>query len=254
MAITNPRVWRRNQMEAALWRYAVTLRHWGGDPDHLAGRVPQVFRSRIKKMLNMDRDASLTPWKDLDDKWAFYDQPGAGTGSEERFSNVHVFMMSLALDLLDIGLKQSEVIFFLKHTRPALQAAYDQIHRRTGCIAPVSGSSRQRRLARHYTASEPIRLGSDTAQMADFTAWLVIRREENEKAYPGFRRKVGKVDIPLFMKPKLFFGLEAVKEEIFLHLSGYPHAMVIEIADRALTLEQYLAYTPAIGRGRSANK
>ena len=48
---TEPR-WQRKQIEAALWRYAVTAPHWGADVTKLAPSIPPVFRSRIKKLLN----------------------------------------------------------------------------------------------------------------------------------------------------------------------------------------------------------
>ena len=212
MGNQHQRVWHRNQMEIALWRHAVTFRHWGADPDNLVSRIPVVFKSRIKKMLNLDRIPDMSPWDNPDDNWAFYDKPGEGIGSEDRFSAVHVFLMGIALGLLDIGLKQSEVIFFLKHMRPILQAAFDQINKRAGSIPPVSGSDLQRRFAKHYPDAEPLWLGPDKMPKADFTVWMLVCRAENKEAYPGFQRKIGRREIPLFMEPKFFFGLEAFLE------------------------------------------
>ena len=137
-------------MELALWRYFATYRDWGTDPDHIAGSVPPVFKSRIKKMLNMDRIPAMTPWEDLpEDQWIYYDHAGEGIGSEDRFSVVHVFLMGVALDLLNIGFKQSEVIFFLKHTRPVLENAFVQIHRKKDWLSPISGAGRQQRYYNH---------------------------------------------------------------------------------------------------------
>ena len=66
MADHHERCWRRNQMELALWRYAVTSRQWGTDGGSGVDleKVPMVFRSRVKKMLNMDRIPAITPWRD----------------------------------------------------------------------------------------------------------------------------------------------------------------------------------------------
>lgn len=190
MADHHERCWRRNQMELALWRFAVTARECGADGK--AGvdlkKVPIVFRSRVKKMLNMDRIPAMTPWgsKPGDNSgglpgaegWIFFDQAGEGTGSEDRFSTLHVFLMGVALDLMNIGLKQSEIVFFLKHARPVLQKAFDQIHRRRAAIAPVSGSGRQRHLAKHYPDAASIWVELDTAPSADFTAWMLVQQFE----------------------------------------------------------------------------
>ena len=244
------RLWRRNQMEAALWRYFATYENWGGDWSGLTGSIPSVFTSRIKKMLNMDRIPGMTPWDGLpEDRWVFYDEPGEGTGSEDRFSAVHAFLMAVALDLLNIGLKQSEVIFFLKHTRTMLEGAFDRIHRRPGAIAPVMGSGRQLRFARHYPEVEPIWIDPHKAPRADFTGWLVVRRFETREIHPGFEKQA-KNSIPFFMEPKFLFGLEAVKNEVFSHLNGYRHMVALELADPALTIPQYLADAPSVGRGR----
>lgn len=239
-------------MEIALWRHAVTFRHWGADSDNLVSRIPAVFKSRIKKMLNLDRIPGMTPWEDMDDRWAFYDDPGKGTGREDRFSTSHVFLMGIALGLLDIGLKQSEVIFFLKHMRSTLQGAFDQIHKRAGAIPPVSDTGRNRRFAKHYPVAKPVWLGPDKMPQADFTAWMLVRRAENREAYPGFQQKIGRREIPLFMEPSIIFGLEEVKSEVFSHLNQYPHAVMVELADLALTVPRYLSEAPAVSRGRPA--
>lgn len=238
-------------MEMALWRYFATHRHWGADFEQIAEEVPSVFKSRIKKMLNMDRIPGLMPWEDLpDDRWIFYDQPQRGLGSEEHFSTLHVFLMGLALDLLNIGFKQSEVIYFLKHTRPTIGAAFDQIHRKKGWIAPVSDGSRQHPPHKHYPHAEPLWLGEGKAPLADFTVWMLVRRFETKEVFSGIKGKLKGQKLPLFMDPKFVFGLEAVKEEIFTRLNDYRHLVQIELADLALTIPRYLAAAPQIGRGR----
>ena len=284
MADHHERCWRRNQMELALWRYAVTSRQWGADggPGLDIEKVPMVFRSRVKKMLNMDRIPAITPWrskpggkkeglsKDIQRKlpgpragvpggWVFFDQAGEGTGSEDRFSTLHVFLMGVALDLMNIGLKQAEIVFFLKHTRPVLQNAFDQIHRRRAGIAPVSGSGRQKHLAKHYPDAASLWVEPDKAPSADFTAWMLVQRFETKEIHPpgspspgsaGTEAKSMDQKLPLFMEPRFFFGLEAVKEEIFDHLNQYRHVVMVELADAALTLPGYLRQAPAIGKGR----
>ncbi len=115
-------------MEDALWRFAVTARYWGEDPNKSALQVPAVFRSRVKKLLNMDRIPEFRPWKDAGkDQWAFYDGPGEGPGSDDTYRTEHVFVMGVGLDLLSEGLKPSEIVFVLRHVREKLERAYRQI-------------------------------------------------------------------------------------------------------------------------------
>jgi hypothetical protein len=243
--------WRRNQMEAALWRYSVTHRNWGGDWDQLASDIPTVFRSRVKKLLNMDRIPDLTPWERSDEHtWAFYDAPGEGVGSEDRFSTQHAFLMGIGLDLVNEGLKQSEVVFFLRERKATLTAAFNQIHERPGAIAPVSASNRQHQRFDEDGSAEPIWLDPMHPPLADWTAWMVVRRHETKEAYPGFEKRSKGRNIPFFMEPEFYFGLEEVKKQLFTHLSSFRHLILIEIADLALTLPHYLAEIPAIGRGR----
>ena len=247
-------VWRRNQLVAALWHYLATARDWGGDQHGLAESVPRVFRSRVKKMLDLDRLPHLLPWEENQlppDQWAFYDQAGEGTGSEERFSTVHAFNMGLALQMLNIGLKQSEVIFVLKWARPDLEAVFKKIHAQPGALAPVSDTRRQSHEHKHYPSSKPIWLEDKKSPEADFTVWMLLQRVETKELHPssGERATEGQAP-PMFMAPEFCFGLEAVKTYVFKHLNDFPHLVLLELADLALTLPRELAQAPAIGRGR----
>jgi len=238
-------------MEAALWRYAVTARNWGADWDKQVSQVSLKFRSRIKKLLNMDRIPELTPWgQPGKNKWAFYDRAGEGFGSEDSFSTKHVFLMGIGLDLVNEGLKHSEVVFFLRHVRPKLEAAFDEIHMRPGAIAPVSGSNRQLYRFDNDASSEPIWLDRRKNPIADWTAWILIQRYEAKEIYTRFEELSQGRSIPLFIEPEFYFGLEAVKERMFKHLPDFRHLLLIEIADLALTIPKYLAEAPEVRRGR----
>lgn len=245
------RVWTRSQVEHALWRHIVTHKDWGTDPNKLVDRMPQVFRSRVKKLLNLDRIPDMTPWPDLlKDIWAFYDGPPQGTGSEERFSTVHVFVLGIALDLLNVGLKQSEVIFFVKHAREFLEKALIEIHNETDWIAPVHRTTRQLSLHRDHPKSSPIFLEQKSQPFADFTAWMIVQRIENQEIFPLLKEKKRDPNSPLFMNPEFIVGLEGLKERLFRRGSSYRHGIFIELADSALTLPEYLAEAPTVRRGR----
>ena len=48
-------------MGDALWRYVATAPNWGADFDGRTARRPDLFESRIKKMLNLDRIPDMLP-------------------------------------------------------------------------------------------------------------------------------------------------------------------------------------------------
>jgi len=245
--------WRRSHAEAALWRYIATQREWGHDRDDLASDIPQVFRSRIKKLLNMDRIPGLVPWFEPDqDLWAFFDGPKEAKArrSEDLFRTGDVFLMGIGLDLINVGIKQPEVVFFLRHTREVLLAAFDQLHNRPGARAPVSEGDRQLRLFEDDGSSEPISLGRTNASYSDSTAWMLVRRREDREAYPLFLKATRGKKIPFFVEPEFYFGLEEVKKAIFNHLPAFRNVILIEIADLALTLPRYLSEAVVVRRGR----
>lgn len=236
-----------------MWRFSATHHSWGYDRDGRSSTIPRVFRSRIKKLLNMDRIPGLVPWfEDNADLWAFFDGPKSGRGStsDDLFSTHHVFLMGIGLDLINEGIKQPEVVFFLRHKRELFLEALRQIHDRPGARAPVSGADRQRRLFEDDGASEPIWFGGKKHAYSDPTAWLLVRRREDKEVYPLFVKATQGKKIPFFVEPELHFGLEAVKDALFTHLAAFRHMILIEIADLALTLPRYLSETVVVRRGR----
>jgi len=239
-------------VEAALWRYTATQRHWGHDTDGIGSRVPKIFKSRIKKLLDLDRVPGLVPWFEPDPGLqAFFDgRRDTGTRSDDLFSTGQAFLMGIGLDLINEGIKQPEVVFFLRHTRDTILAAFEQIHERPGARAPVSGGDRQLRHFENEDASEPIWLRGLRTAYSDSTAWMLVRRREDKEAYPLFLKATKGKRIPFFVEPEFYFGLEAVKKAIFDHLPAFRHVILIELADLALTLPRYLAEAVGVRRGR----
>lgn len=185
------------------------------------------------------------------DQWAFYDEPGGGAGTEERFSTMHVFLLGIALDLLDLGLKQGEIIFVLKHCRPTLKKQFDEILSIPNAVAPIHGTGRQTMWHKHYPDSQPLYQEPGKPTSADFTWWMVVRRFDRD-VYPSLANVPPTT--PSFMEPEYFQGLEALKNYLFMYLCNHRQAVVIELADRARTLPRFLVEAPQIGRGRPSEK
>jgi hypothetical protein len=213
--------WLRNQMEGALWRYLSTLSRWGCAKN--LQEVPQVFRSRIKKLLNIDRMSG-----DEKRNWLFYNCGGGGTGSQESYSDFHVFMMGLALHMLNIGFKQSEIIFFLQNTQNDIQKRYHNI-RSSGGPAPIFGSNRE------------------VSDKDSLEFMLINRIEMNEILEHNSANK------PLIFQPTFVNGLSKLQEELFNRPHEYTAFITIELSDLTLALPGLLNDISPAKRGRPSS-
>ncbi len=118
--------YKRNQIDKALWLLF--------DPDKRLS-VDPVFRTRIKRLLDIDRKAShqTSAAKNsklpLDRQQPAFSQTGTqwGKGAVAKFSLFDAFCLSLGLDLLDTGFKQTEVVYLVQGLRPHLYPKFLEI-------------------------------------------------------------------------------------------------------------------------------
>ena len=127
----------RGQVEWALWCSFARASFNTGD-------VPQIFRTRIKRLLEIDRDLDLSeaevpPKAD----YAFAPRPPIDSGAV-AYRAVDAFCLAIALDLLDAGFKQAEIVFLMRYLRPELQKRFPAL------LVPPSLISRQHYRARDY--------------------------------------------------------------------------------------------------------
>lgn len=248
--LTTPH-YRRGQLDPVLWKYLAASRNWGAiGPEHADG-IPSRFRSRVKKLLNLDRVPGMVSWADFpEDRWAFYDNAAEGTGSEERFSPVHVFLLAIALDMVNLGLKQPDAVFILKSIRPPLEKAFLRIHKTRGVYAQVSDTKRQPRPFKDDSTLPSIRLKGHEIEREDATVWMILRRYGIEELHPGLAKPGNEKTAPIYESPDIAFGLEAAKRELFTHLADSRQVMLIELAEAAITIPRLLEAEPEVGRGR----
>ena len=137
MAIKSQETYGRGQVEWALWRSFARAHGNAGD-------MPAVFHTRIKRLLDIDRDLDLTG-QEIPPKtdYAFVLPPSA-EGAEAEYRAVDAFCLAIALDLLDSGFKQSEIVFLMRYLRPELEMRFP------GMIEPPSLINRQRYRAEDY--------------------------------------------------------------------------------------------------------
>ncbi len=123
--------YKRNQVDLALWQLF--------SPVGIHSELHPTFKTRIKRLLDLDRQPPTHGGKaktdDLAADWpktpAFSAaQTHWGKGTVATFSLFDAFCLALALDLLDMGFKQSEVVFLIGHIRPDLNDVFEKIQRK----------------------------------------------------------------------------------------------------------------------------
>ena len=101
--------------------------------------MARVFRTRIKRLLDIDRDLDLTGAEVPPETDYAFAAPPSVEGAEAGYRAVDAFCLAIALDLLDSGFKQSEIVFLMRYLRPELERRFPAL------IGPPSLINRQRR-------------------------------------------------------------------------------------------------------------
>ena len=101
--MTSTEFFKRGQVEDALWqRFAMRTR--------IKPKISKKFQTRIKRLLDLDRqETALNSSTRSSARYAFLDTTPEGRGTDVSFTPFNVFCLALGLDLLDVGLKQSEI-------------------------------------------------------------------------------------------------------------------------------------------------
>lgn len=105
----------RGELEIALWQ---TFTQGDRGP-----KVDRTFKGRIQKLLDLDRAGGFG----APSEFAFHAAAPPGRGQEVHFTLLDAFCLAIGLDLLDVGFKQSEVVFLLCHLRKDLAVQLESI-------------------------------------------------------------------------------------------------------------------------------
>ncbi len=231
--------YKRGQAELALWRFFSAGFSQGAQP-------PEEFLIRVKRLLEVDwnRDTS----KDSEvrhPRFAFRDGRGKGGGKgwEVSYTLFNVCCLGWGLELLDVGLKQSEVVFLLRHLCKEFQQEFEYILENP----PAPGQ----RMAAEDRPSCPS-YEDQGLVLADCRVYAIIQMVKFKELFPHLKgRKI--LRQPIFPTPVFCHGYaEAAKE---LHRMQrdplqYRKAFVMEIAHMVILVKQYLEEAPAVPRGR----
>ena len=228
----------RGQIEIALWRSFARASFNRGD-------IPKVFRTRIKRLMELDSDRDLIVAEELPEAdFAFAAPPSAESG-EVAYRAVDAFCLAIGLDLLDAGFKQSEVVFLMRYLRLDLEERFPDF------LTPLKPNNRQRSRAKN----DPD-LPSDEdrgVQSADRKVFIVIMKIELTEIIPSSSRE--KFSGPVFHEPTFCTGIAALGEELNDVMPLRRRAVtVLELASTARAVDAFLKQAPDIRRGRPKTK
>ncbi len=224
----------RGQVEWALWRSFARARLNTGD-------VPQIFRTRIKRLLDVDRDLDLSGAEVPPEADHAFAAPPSVEGAEAEYEAVDAFCLAIALDLLDSGFKQSEIVFLMRYLRPELEERFPALLGRPSLI------DRQRHRAEDYPDLPSYEnLGH---RDADRRLFVVLQKVELTEIIPASAR--GRPTGPVILEPVFCDGAEALGSALHEIMPDRRRAVtVLELAATAQAVQAWLAQAPIIRRGR----
>jgi len=227
-------LYRRGQVEWALWRFFSVGR---ADP----GRAPAVFVNRIKRLLELDRTTEDSANSDVPrSRYCFSDVAPEGYGIDVRYTPFNAFVLGLGLDLLDLGFKQGEIVFLLRHIRHDLDREYARIMR-----SPPS--PRQRIAPEDRPACPTYEEGGNG--WADCRVFMIVTKVEMTEVFPKPTRR-SRDNKPVVLAPRFCRGITALREELHRMNFRYRKVLVLEVAEMAVMIQGQLEDAPEVRRGR----
>jgi hypothetical protein len=226
--MANDKTYRRGQVEWALWQFATIEFNTGEN-------AQKDLRIRLKHLLEIDREGA--PFgKEVFRRarvHALSSSAPEGTGVDIDFSAFDAFCIAIALDLLRTGFKQSEVMILMGRIRGLLEQPFQQILENPPPRRP------------HGNKVEP-----QPARHADRHVFLVVERVEASERHAEYA--TGKyARVPLNIEPRVFVGVPALSDYMATMDHVFRRAIVVEIAQIAARLTEFLEKAPKISRGRS---
>jgi hypothetical protein len=205
---------KRNQAEEALWRYL--------SRDHAGRTPPPMFRTRIKRLLEIDRSEGTQN----DRTMAFSDTAPGGRGHEVRFTEFDVFCLGIGLLTLNAGFKQAEVVMLLQYIRGHLTDIWMDIQE----SSPIP---RQRLLAKDRPDAHAYKDGS--FEYADTDVYLIVNSVELKEVFPGQDPKA-----PMIFAPTVCYGAEQLGQTLRNNALSFPASFVVELSQLAVRIQKFL--------------
>jgi hypothetical protein len=201
---------QRGQVDEALWALF--------RPDQSS--APALFLGRIRKLIDIDRKTDVLAGASTAHAapHAFHSRPPRGQGYEAEFSPFDAFCLAIGLDLLDLGFKQSEIVFLLRHIRSDLERKFVEI-----LDDPPAGRMAQETDKRLFMAVGKVELVERTRSSAS---------------------------TPLILKPQFARGLEGATALVGRLGYGDRKIILLEIGNTAVLLCNALMQASPRPKGR----
>lgn len=252
--------YKRGQVEWALWRAFTLARSPDDGP-------PPIFKTRIKRLLDLDRDLDAATFGASPPcDFAFVAPAVGGSGVEAQYTAFDAFCLALALDLLDIGFKQGEIVYLMRHLRDTLDDWFRDLVMRPSLI------DRQRHLAKLHPDLPVIERSGGKAPLADARVFLILNRIEmtelrsaepvrrgresaaTGKVMPAVKQQ-GITGQAMFLEPEVCEGLGRLHQRLDALMPLHRRTVVtLEIAAVAQAVSAFLEKAPLVPRGRPRRK
>ena len=227
--MTNNTIYRRGQVDWAIWRSMTVHQSEAGDPH-------PAFLTRIRRLLEIDRT-------DREDRpgFAFGDEAPPGKGTDRAFSAFDALCLALALELLDAGFKQAEVVYLLQEIRDDLRHEYREIMRHPELPRDVVPAKEHPDLPAYDDDKHHRR-------RVDYRVFAVLRKLEMTELIP----KLAELELkdPVFLRSEFYRGIEALTLFLNRHNHAWRKGMILEIGAPARMVTAFLDQAPEIKRGR----
>ena len=224
----------RGQVEWALWRAFARN-------DARGIEAPKAFLTRVKRLLEIDRDMDLSDREAQPGTDFAFVAPPERRGGEVAFAPVDAFCLAVALDLLDAGFKQSEVVFLMRHLRIDLEGRFERM-----LEGPNLNARRRYPAAKHPNLPTMKHKGTT---YADGRIFLLIKKFEITEALTA--PKLADHTDPLFLQPVFCRGIEDLARTLSEAMPDHRRVVtIVELAATAQAVCAFLEQAPDIRRGR----
>ncbi|KXV21868.1 hypothetical protein AD935_05945 [Gluconobacter japonicus] len=206
--------YKKNQAVFALWSTLVNPA-----PHPSLCDAPAIFKRRFDKLLSVGVPL-------------LKDERAGKPGQDNQFTADQVFLMGVALVLIDSGLGLGAAGFFIYYARKSLQDKYHEIMRN----APFPFER----------------------NIEDRNVYLLFQNRDIQEFYPNSGKRSaddawsGKGQPPLIINPKYASGRQKMHQALdgYLQNGTHNHVLVIELAMMAKALTDNLEKAPVVKRGR----
>ena len=206
---------------------------------------PKIFLTRIKRLLDVDRTRDTSQDSEIPHaRFAFYDDTPGGQGTDVSYTLLNTAFLALGLELLDVGFKQGEIVFVLRHLKKEFTEQFSYILKNPP-IPRQRVFSTGRPNCPWYTEKK------DGPKFADCRVYAVIKKVEFTEVFPLLKGRVSPRQ-PLFLPPAFCHGIQALHKELHqMNLKNYHYrkAFVMEISHTVVLVKEFLRDAPSVRRG-----